>query len=81
MASIFSSKISVCCSQCHGTLQIPRPTGVTLVGPEWHSMPCPSCGLNLAPEARLVLAETGQKEGIRVLLAALVVVGAYLYLR
>ncbi len=43
-------------------------------------MPCPSCGHNLVPEARLVLAETGQKEGFCLLLVAIAVGGVLICL-
>lgn len=77
---MFASKISVNCSECKHSLAIPRPYGVNLEGPQWELMPCPTCGHNLASEARLVLAETGQKEGICILLIGLAVVGVVLAL-
>jgi hypothetical protein len=78
--AMFASKISVTCSECKNSITIPRPYSVNLIGSQWEVMPCPTCGYNLAPEARLVLAETGQKEGICILLLGVALVGVVLAL-
>jgi ribosomal protein S27E len=79
--AIFSPKISVNCSECSSTLVIARPHGVNLDGTQWEVMSCPSCGHNLAAEARLVLAETAQKEGICIVLIGLCILGVCFFIR